>query len=201
MSRNDGGTTCPALLRRVGDWTDLPAWREFVARYDPLLRRWCRDAGLDDDSVEEACQRIWIELASRMGSFRYDPGLTFRGWLRRFCRCRVIDLLRVRRRDAERARPLDDAAWLVVQPDEAADGDHSILLREAEQAQAAVRARVDPKTWTAFWRIAVEGWTVGEAAAAGGMSYASAFAARKRVGQKLREEGRRRLAALSGAVR
>ena len=30
----------------------------------------------------------------RMRTFRYDPGRTFRGWLRRLCQSRAIDLLR-----------------------------------------------------------------------------------------------------------
>ena len=48
-------------------------------------RRWCRGYGLDEDSVDEVCQRIWIELADRMRTFRYDPNGSFRGWLRQVC--------------------------------------------------------------------------------------------------------------------
>jgi RNA polymerase sigma-70 factor (ECF subfamily) len=208
MRRNDGGTTSPTLLRRVGDWDDLPAWHEFVARYDPLLRRWCREYRLDDDATGEVCQRVWVELAERMRGFRYDPGRRFRGWLRGVCRCRAIDLMRERQREGRLVRPLGevpgDEARLIGRPAEPAEGEddepdarRSLLLQEAEQAQAAVRSRVDPRTWDIFWRIAVDGRTVGETAAAFGVSYAAAFAAHRRVDQKLRKEGDQRLAALS----
>jgi RNA polymerase sigma-70 factor (ECF subfamily) len=212
MPGNDGGTTSPALLSRVGDWRDLPAWHEFVARYDPLLRRWCREYRLDHDAAQEVCQRVWVELAGRMRAFRYDPGRTFRGWLRGVCRCRAIDLIRERQREGRLVRPLGegpgDDARLVDRPAGPAGGDNDepdarrlVLLREAEHAQAAVRGGVEPKTWDIYWRIAVDGWSVGETAAAFGVSYAAAFAAQKRVDRKLRAEGHRRLAALSNTNR
>src|SRR6516165_2984029 len=81
MGHVDGGSTSPTLLSEVSDWQDHPAWVSFRERYDPLLRRWCCDYGLDEDSVDEVCQRIWIELADRMRPFHYDPNRTFRGWL------------------------------------------------------------------------------------------------------------------------
>ena len=86
MRLAEGGSTSPTLLRAVADWQNHPAWVRFQGRYDPLMRRWCRGYGLDDDSVDEVCQRIWIELANRMRAFQYDPGGTFRGWLRRLAR-------------------------------------------------------------------------------------------------------------------
>jgi RNA polymerase sigma-70 factor (ECF subfamily) len=98
MGRKDGCTTNPSLLKRIGDWRNSPAWHEFVCRYDRLLRSWCRDFGLDYESTDEVVQRIWIELARRLPTFRYDPGGSFRGWLRSLCYSRSQDLLRERRR-------------------------------------------------------------------------------------------------------
>ena len=102
----DDGSTSPALLSEVSDWQNHPAWVSFRGRYDPLLRRWCRGYGLDDDSMDEVCQCIWIELADRMRTFHYDPHRTFRGWLRRVCDSRVIDFLR--QRQAVSLLSLDD---------------------------------------------------------------------------------------------
>jgi DNA-directed RNA polymerase specialized sigma24 family protein len=102
----DDGSTSPTLLSEVADWQDHPAWVSFRGRYDPLLRRWCHGYSLDDDSIDEVCQRIWIELADRMRTFRYDPNRTFRGWLRRVCDSRVIDFLHQRQ-----AVRLDDRDW------------------------------------------------------------------------------------------
>ena len=100
MIRYDAGTTNPTLLNRLGDWRDHEAWVDFVTRYDPVIRSSSRRYRLDAESTEELCQRVWIDLARRMRTFRYDPGKTFRGWLRRLCQSRAIDLLRKKKADA-----------------------------------------------------------------------------------------------------
>ena len=102
MIRYDAGTTNPTLLNRLGDWRDHEAWVDFVTRYDPVIRLSCRRYRLDAETTEELCQRVWIDLARRMRTFRYDPGKTFRGWLRRLCQSRAIDLLRKKKADAVR---------------------------------------------------------------------------------------------------
>jgi RNA polymerase sigma-70 factor (ECF subfamily) len=198
----DDGSTSPTLLSEVSDWQDHPAWVSFRERYDPLLRRWCCDYGLDEDSVDEVCQRIWIELADRMRPFHYDPNRTFRGWLRRLCESRVIDFLRQRQavhllslgdRDAEVGT---DPRGASIDPGEtdrtegAADQFRLFLLDEAEKVQAAVRARVKPHTWDAFWLVAVCDWTVERTAKALGMTRIAVYAARERVSRMLRDEGK-----------
>ena len=97
MAQGKMGSTDPKLLKRVAALWDNPAWGEFFQRYDPLVRGWCSAYGLDAASVDELCQRVWVELARRMPSYQYDPGGSFRGWLRRLCRHRAIDLYHERR--------------------------------------------------------------------------------------------------------
>jgi RNA polymerase sigma factor (sigma-70 family) len=205
MQLVDDGSTSPTLLSDVSDWHDHPAWVNFWDRYDPLLRRWCRGHGLDEDSVDEVCQRIWIEMADRMKTFHYDPSRTFRGWLRRICESRVVDLLRQRQadclhslddRDREavsgvRATDIDSAER--DQDEGAADELRLFLLDEAEKVQAAVRARVKPWTWDAFWLVAVCDWTVERTAKALGMTHTAVYAARERVARMLCDEGKRAL--------
>ncbi len=200
MKRKDGVTTSPLLLKRVADWADHPAWCDFFRSYDSLIRSWCRGYGLDDSTLEDLCQQIWIELADRIRTYQYDPGRTFRGWLRQFCHSREVDLLR--KRGTESVCFIDDqpadAFLLAVDmfdcaEDAASESRHSLLLRHAEQVQHAVKQRVEPQTWQAFWRIAIDGCSFRETAEALGMSYASAFAAHKRVGRMLRAEGKRPL--------
>jgi RNA polymerase sigma-70 factor (ECF subfamily) len=199
MIRYDAGTTNPTLLNRLGDWRDHEAWVDFVTRYDPVIRSASSRYRLDADTTEELCQRVWIDLARRMRSFRYDPGLTFRGWLRRLCQSRAIDLLR--KKNADAVRSLDYPAPPLVHdgPDgfdaeEGAASERPHLLRLAEEVQDGVRRRVEERTWQVFWRIAVLGQSVREASDAAGISYCAAFTAHKRVGRMLREEGRRLLA-------
>jgi RNA polymerase sigma-70 factor (ECF subfamily) len=200
MIHYDVGTTNPALLNRLGDWRDTEAWVDFVTRYDPVIRSTSSRYGLDAAATDELCQRVWIDLARRMRSFRYDPGRTFRGWLRRLCRSRAIDVLR--KKNAEAVRSLEDcpdAALVQDGPDgfEAGEGSVSerpLLLRLAQDVQDGVRRRVDERTWQVFWKIAVLGQSIREASEAAGISYYAAFAAQKRVARMLREAGRRHLA-------
>jgi RNA polymerase sigma factor (sigma-70 family) len=193
----DAGTTNLALLNRLGDWRDHEAWVDFVTRYDPAIRVSCRRYRLDAESTEELCQRVWIDLARRMRTFRYDPGRTFRGWLRRLCQSRAIDLLRKRKADAVQLPGGHPAGWHLpdavdgVDAEEGAASERPMLLRLAEEIQNSVRRRVDERTWQVFWNVAIEGQSVREASDAAGMSYYAAFAAQKRVGRMLREDGRR----------
>ena len=97
MKQKDGSTTSPSLLKRVADWADRLAWCDFCTSYDPLIHSWCRGYGLDGSALEDLCQEIRIKLADRMRTYQYDPGRTFRGWLRKFCHSRAVDVLRKRR--------------------------------------------------------------------------------------------------------
>jgi RNA polymerase sigma factor (sigma-70 family) len=209
MNRKDGSTTSPALLKRVADWADYPAWCDFCAGYDHLIRSWCRGYGLDGSALEDLCQEIWIELADRMRTYQYDPGKSFRGWLRKLCNSRTLDLIRRRRTRCVRSladQPADSLSLLLAveatgsEEHDDHDSDCRIMLSQAEQVQHSVQQRVAPQTWEAFWRIAVEGCSVRESADDMGMSYAAAFAAHKRVGRMLRTEGKRHLAERSFAA-
>jgi RNA polymerase sigma factor (sigma-70 family) len=200
MKWKDGGTTSPLLLKRVADWADQPAWFDFFRTYDPLIRSWCGGYGLDGSTLEDLCQQIWIELAARIRTYHYDPGRAFRGWLRQFCHSRAIDLLRKRKTELVRSLADQPAEALFLTPDaidgpehEETDSRRLLLLCQAEQTQQTVKQRLEPQTWQAFWRIAVEGCSIRETADAMGTSYAAAFAAQKRVGRMLRAEGKIRL--------
>jgi RNA polymerase sigma factor (sigma-70 family) len=198
MKRKDGGKTSPLLLKRVADWADHRAWGEFFEAYDPLICCWCRGYGLDESLLGDLCQGIWIELADRMRTYQYDPGRTFRGWLRQFCHSRAVDLIRRRRTEHDRflADQADTELLLAVddfvdEEDQGSNSRRSFLLSQAEQVQLAVKARVGSQTWQAFWRIAVEGCSFRETARDLGMTYAAVFAAHKRVARMLRAEGKR----------
>jgi RNA polymerase sigma-70 factor (ECF subfamily) len=211
MDSDEAMRTSPTLLRRTADWRDHDAWREFVARYDPLIRNWCREYGFGDDLAAEVIQHIWIELADRLRSFRYDPSRRFRGWLRRCFDWRAVDVIRHRSREERALRSLDGSArgaverWLLApewpgaeegEEDEDPAPRRLLLLNLVEEVQAAVRAKVHDLTWQAFWHIAIDGWSTRKTADVLNMSYAAAHAAHKRVLDRLAEEGDRRLAAL-----
>jgi RNA polymerase sigma factor (sigma-70 family) len=209
MPLESDGSTHPTLLKKVADWEDHPAWVRFRDTYNPLLWRWCRRYSLSDDQIEEVCQRIWIELADRMKTFEYDPNRTFRGWLRRLCESRVLNFLRQRRTatllslDDRDGEPTVVAGLTAFDPDAADEIDdlpHRFLLLEAERVQAAVRAKVKPHTWEAFWLVAVCDWSVERTAQSLGMSKVAVYAARDRVGRMLCALGKRVLDGMAAEV-
>jgi RNA polymerase sigma-70 factor (ECF subfamily) len=204
----DDARTSPSLLDRVRDWGDHPAWADFYERYDPLLHRWCGRFSLDADTSDELCQRIWMELMARMRTFRYDPSRGFRRWLWRLFRSRAIDMLRQRRTaqapalerltPVRRERPLSECE-AVAGHEPMGPGTSPVLIVLAEEAQAAVRARVDAETWRAYWIVAIEDRPIREAAECLGKSYTAVYTGYKRVDRMLRAEGGRRLTALLGS--
>jgi RNA polymerase sigma factor (sigma-70 family) len=207
MNSDDSTRTSPTLLRRTADWRDHAAWQEFVARYNPLLRSWCREYRLNDDLAGDVSQLFWMELAEKMRSFRYDPSRRFRGWLRRCFHWRAVDAIREQSREELGVRSLADPScvgaesWLLAceQPGEEADEpaqERLLLLDLAEQVQSAVREKVHARSWQVFWHISIDGWTTRQTADALNMTYLAAHTAHKRVVGRLVEEGDRRLAEL-----
>jgi len=138
MVQGKVGSTDPNLLKRVAALWDNRARGEFFQRYDPLVRGWCSAYGLDAASADELCQRVWVELARRMPSYQYDPGGSFRGWLRRLCRHRAIDLYHERRDRSFQALGDDDVIderWMAGEniDGDPADGEiapETLLLRK-----------------------------------------------------------------------
>ena len=210
MAHGRIGSTDPRLLKRVAALRDDPAWGEFFRRYDPLVRGWCSRYGLDAATLDELCQRVWVELARRMPSYQYDPGGSFRGWLRRLCHHRAIDLYHERRDTSFLALDDDDLVddrWLAgaaiggdPDGDDVAPG-RLRLLREAREVQEEVRRRVKPVRWEVFWRVVIENETMSETAAALGLKYATVYAAANHVARMLRQEGRRRTSASASRIR
>jgi len=206
MNSDDTTRTSSTLLRRTADWRDHAAWQEFVARYDPLIRSWCREYRLDDDLAAEVSQLFWIELADKMRSFRYDPSRRFRGWLRRCFHWRAVDAIRKRDRQELVVRSLDDPSCMdfertLFASEHLGDDDDParrrlLLMELAEQVQAAVREKVSPQSWQVFWHISIDGWSTRQTADALKVTYLAAHAAHKRVLDRLAEEGDRRLAEL-----
>ena len=207
MNSDDTTRTSPTLLGRTADWRDHAAWQAFVARYDPLIRSWCREYRLDDELASDVSQLFWIELADKMRAFRYDPSRRFRGWLRRCFHWRAVDAIRERRREERLVRSLESLSCVDIErsllasehldeDDDQSATRRSLLLDVAEQVQAAVREKVHAQSWEVFWHIAIDGWTTRETADALKMSYLAAHAAHKRVVDRLADEGDRRFAEL-----
>src|SRR3954470_14755844 len=94
-SNNDSMPTRRTLLSRLRDLDDQESWRTFFDLYWRLLYNVARKSGLDDLSAQEIVQDTVIGVARQMPEFRYEPARgTFRQWLLRITRRRIIDHFR-----------------------------------------------------------------------------------------------------------
>src|SRR5947209_16082762 len=92
--------TSRSLLARVQ--ADEPqAWERLVHLYAPLVLRWCRRHGLQDQDLADVFQDVFQAVVAHVGRFRKErAGDTFRGWLRRITQNKLRDHHRRRGREA-----------------------------------------------------------------------------------------------------
>jgi RNA polymerase sigma-70 factor (ECF subfamily) len=182
-------STHASLLERLrGDPADQRAWGEFVDRYAPTLRGWCRRWGLQEADAQDVTQTVLVILAQRMKTFAYDPGGRFRAWLQTVARHAWSAFVDGRRR-APQAGAAGDALETVEAREELVrrleeDFDRELL----EAAMGRVRQRVEPHTWEAFRLTAVEQLPGPDVAARLGMKVATVYVARSKVQKLIRAE-------------
>src|SRR5688572_24194165 len=75
-------TTSITLLERLRSSQDDSAWRRFAELYTPMILAWSRRAGLSMADAEDLTQEVMVLLTREMRRFQYDPGRSFRAWLR-----------------------------------------------------------------------------------------------------------------------
>jgi RNA polymerase sigma-70 factor (ECF subfamily) len=195
MDSGPEARTSSTLLARLRQApVDQAAWGEFVERYGRQIYGWCRLWKLQEADAQDVTQNVLLKLAEKLRTFAYDPGRSFRAWLRTLTHHAWIDFREKQRRDAgtgdsdvgrllESVEARDD---LVKRLEDAFDGE---LL---DEAMARVRLRVEDRTWEAFRLLAFEGRSGAEAAAQLGMKVAAVFVAKSKV-QKMIQETIRQL--------
>jgi len=176
-------STKASLLIRLRQPDEPDAWEQFVHLYTPLLLYWARKLGLQDEDAADLVQDVLLQLVRKMPEFRYEPGRTFRGWMRTVLMNKWRD--RPRRGDAA---PLDSQA----EPAAHADNDD---LEEREYRLyilgRALRLMVDdfePATWQACWETVVCGRPAAEVAAELGITVNAVYLAKSRVLGRLRQD-------------
>jgi RNA polymerase sigma factor (sigma-70 family) len=197
---NTGISASPTLLREIwaSDNHD-EAWRTFLERYLPLIQKWCRRAGLNATDADEVSAAVVDKLVVAMRSFVYDPAKRFRGWLKTVVDNQVCELRRYWiRHPGDRASGHPDVhrslAGIRAPIDDLVDTlDHSLErdLQLAQQVIDLVKQRVRPKSWTAFWRTAIENERAADVARSLGISVGAVYMDKHRVAKMLREEGLR----------
>ena len=170
---------------------DPAAWQEFVRRYGPVVRGWCRHWKLQEADVDDVTQIVLVHLADKIRSFTYDPARSFRGWLKTITYHAWRDFL-----DSQQRLGLGSGDPAVREALEAVEARedllarlHALLDREVlDEAMRRVRPRVEEKTWQAFWGVALEDRPPAVVAGELGMTVAAVYMAKSRIQRLLHAE-------------
>jgi RNA polymerase sigma-70 factor (ECF subfamily) len=167
------------------------AWRRFVQLYSPLVYSWAKRCGLKKQDAADVMQEVFHAVARHVVRFKRAGSTgSFRAWLWTITRNKVRDHFRMLG-----ALPVGGSEMhlqLQELPEQepeswSQDGECSrvALVRRAAEL---VRNDFEPRTWQAFWRLAVEGQSAREIASALGMTGDAVYQAKARVLRRLRDE-------------
>ncbi|MFK7819077.1 MAG: RNA polymerase sigma factor [Planctomycetaceae bacterium] len=183
--------TSATLLGKIGE-NDQEAWERFVRLYGPLVYNWCRNAGLQAADGADVVQIVLQTVMTKIQSF--DPGRksagAFRSWLWGITRHRILDHFRNKGKGTPGIGGSDAnirLARLEQEPNEpesvSGTTARQLLLKSAIEI---LRAEFDPRTWQAFWRMAVDGNPASAVGEELDMSSKAVRQAKFRVTKKLR---------------
>lgn len=178
-------TTPASLLEQLRDFGQERAWNRFVELYSPMLFTWAQRTGLAQEDTADLVQDVFAVLVRMLPDFVYDPGKSFRAWLK------TILLNRYRECCRRKQAVSHDAAFMAMLP--AADENDQfweVEYREqlAGRALELIQTEFQPATWRAFWELVVAGRKGAEVAAELGLSVNAVYVARSRVLRRLRQE-------------
>jgi len=86
------------LIKRLKHWDDHESWREFFDLYWKLIYGVALKSGLTPTEAQEAVQETVISVCKNIAGFQADPARgSFKAWLMKLTRWRIIDQVRKRR--------------------------------------------------------------------------------------------------------
>jgi RNA polymerase sigma-70 factor (ECF subfamily) len=178
-------TTPVSLLEQLRRSPDETAWRRFVHLYSPLLYRWARQAGLDEGNAGDLVQDVFVILVRELPRFAFDPGRSFRAWLKTV----VLNRWRnqVKRQARAPVQPGDAILADVAAPDDSLFEEQEYRRQLLLQALELLRDEFRPATWKAFSEHGLNGRAAATVAAELGMTVGAVYAAKCRVLGRLRE--------------
>ncbi len=188
--------TRASLLDRLRDVEDQPSWQRFFDTYWRLIHGVALKAGLTEVEAQEVVQETVISVARHLPEFRYDPKVcSFKTWMLRLTRWRIIDQLRKRVPGAQPIESLDDATALATLDEltgskapelEAVwneEWEKAVLARAIEQ----LKPRVSPDQFQMFDLYVLRRMSVTEVARLLGTNVARVYLAKHRLSKLLRE--------------
>jgi RNA polymerase sigma-70 factor (ECF subfamily) len=172
---------------------DAEAWRRLVRIYSPLVRYWCRRAGVPPQGLDDLVQETFAAVLRGLPTFELRAaGGSFRGWLRTIVGRKLIDAHRTREGSPPAAGGTEANVRLgrVADPLSQPADEESRAIETGLVFRAAVeliRNEFESVTADAFWRTTIDDETPTDVAAALGITVNAVYKAKSRVLRRLRE--------------
>jgi RNA polymerase sigma-70 factor (ECF subfamily) len=180
-----------SLLERLKNLEDEASWKDFFETYWKLIYCVALKAGLRPADAEDVVQETVITVAKTIEKYRYNPDVTFKGWLHHLVRIKVANFFR---RQGRQPLLLDDVTLT-------RDGDVSKLEHIAnpevtvldavweeewqknliEAALERLKSRVKTQHYQAFYLHIIKGQSVAQVAHAMNVSRANVYLIRHRL--------------------
>ena len=184
-------TSISLLLRLRHSPADQSAWREFVARYGRRIFLWCRQWDLQEADAEDVTQNVLAILAERLRTFEYNPGGSFRAWLKTVAHHAWGKYVTQLAKPGRGSGDIDTPPRLLsveARDDLAARLEEEFDRELLDLAMLRVAQRVEPHTWQAFTLTALDGLPGSDVAARLGIPVALVYVGRSRVQKMLKDE-------------
>jgi RNA polymerase sigma-70 factor (ECF subfamily) len=185
-------THASLLLALQNDDQREEAWGAFQARYRDVILAWCWRRHLPQDCAEDLTQEVLLKLFQQLRT--YDPAKArFRSWLKAVVNNALTDWWRRQQRRPEGVG-VGGTAFLErlarLESPETADELSGVIEEQTILAEVfqRVQARVEPKTWQAFYQTELEKRPAADVAAELGLSIGAVCKYRGRVLEMLKEE-------------
>jgi RNA polymerase sigma factor (sigma-70 family) len=181
--------TRASLIVGLKDQRNQSAWAEFVAAYEPFLRRLVQRHTASEADAADAMQQIMIAIARSVEGWRDDGRpASFRRWLNRVARNAAIKHIARQRRQVQGQGGSGFQKQLEREPDLAEEArrarayDHELIVWAAEQ----VRGEFRDSSWRSFWATQIEGRPVAEVAAELSLTPGAIYMSRSRILARIR---------------
>ena len=180
-------STRSSVLRAVANTENEAAWQRLFDLYAGFVFSIARSKGLNDADADDIVQVVFTDLARNLPTFQYDRAKgKFRAYLSGLVNWRVMDKLKVGKRDAD----LKASFWEEAKA--ASSDDNGFAEREwqaaaLEEALRRIKPDVNPEHYAAFVASAIEGQDTETVMRLYGISSDNLYQIRKRLTAKLRE--------------
>ena len=182
-------TSLSLLLRLKNEPVDDNSWSEFVARYQPLILRWCGKWGLQKADASDVAQDVLLKMARYMHRFEYQPEGGFRKWLRKVTYHAWCDHLSSRKWSGAGGDVIKAVFESAAARDNLVDMIEEEYTRQLlEDAKEAVKPKVEPHIWQAFELMTLHGLPAQQVAKQLDITTGNAYVCKSRVQKMLAEE-------------